>query len=240
MDDKERTIREHRLKLVGTGNPYGLEVYEQETSGPPGVLRELKNRLAYKLRGFRGKEAWLELDKTYRDNFLSQMFNCEHVLMLDVLNRYKPAAVTEIACGWGKNLKLIFDHVPSVKFVTAMDLSPDSLEHCREVLAGKNVRCIQADFDSVHGQPLDDWALVFNSLMYCEPKALERLLGALSRKVKYLLIMREPACASGRYRIRSEISFFHNYGRLLEKHDFEKLRLKNDTISLLVKFQTRK
>jgi len=237
---REEVMKRNRLTRANVENRYGLEVYDQKSVVSGSRLRQLKFMVKALLKPAMGRRVWIDRAPTYRDSFLSQMHNREHIIMLDVLNKYQPDRITEIGCGWGKNLDLIFRSVPSVKQATAIDVSPAFLDQCRELLAGRPVRYIQSAFEDITPACLDGWVLAFNTFLYCRPKSLNRLTDVLSQHAGKLLLLREPCCDRGRYRMGSEINYYHNYFRAFAGFPCEVLRYEEDFVSMLVDFSARR
>ena len=235
-ESREDILKRNNLTPANVKNRYGLDIYDQKSLYVGDYLTHLKSMVLSLLRPTIGKQVWLDRAPTYRDSFLSQMHNREHIIMLDVLNKYRPERVTEIGCGWGKNLDLIFKFVPSVTQATAIDVSPVFLDQCRETLAGKHVRFIQSAFEDIEPACLDGWVVVFNTFMYCRPKSLRNLREVLSRHADKLLLLREPCYARGNCRMASAMNYYHNYFRVFEAFSHEVLRDEESFVSILVDF----
>lgn len=228
--------KQHRLRKIQRPNPYGLEIVEQDSMVRYHWLTNLKNRIRFMVRPFTGQREWIKRGETYKSQLISNMYNEEHLVMLDVLRRYAPETIMEAGCGWGKNLKLIFDHVPSVRRAVAVDISTTMLDQCRALLNGKEVVYLERSFRDIPLDQIPDWVVVFNSFLYSHPDDLKSFFQRISKKAKYCLVLREPYWGRDKYLIASDISFFHNYERVLQPYKLEVLYRKNDNLSFLVRF----
>jgi SAM-dependent methyltransferase len=142
---------------------------------------------------FNINEYWLRRGKTYADEgrLAGAYHRLQERFLLDILSFgwLRLESILEIGCGFGRITRLLAEAIPTSR-ITALDLSPDQLEHAKQHCGGcANIQFGQYDFYS--DAPLPglnyDLAVAVEVFLHHPPKAVTALIRKLAGTARFIV-----------------------------------------------------
>lgn len=184
------------------------------------MVRSLKK--TYKPRQF--WDRWVD---TFMEDPWQVDIHEEHLWMLTMIKRDKPASILEVGCGFGRNIRFFIENGIAPEDLYGIDISEKMIKKAKTFISNRKVKLVVADVTSL---PFEnsrfDMVFTHGVLMHVEPYLIEKAIQEVFRvSRRYLMIVEQNY--NGNY-----YTFVHDYKNLINKHGIIAAHIHNNKIGL--------